>query len=105
MVKGELVHLENGKTFPIEECGAVFCVGFRPQRETEEMREVELQAIFMGGGLSYKEIAEGLGTAVIKELDELSKGDRKLALKLADGFLKTFLEGAGKIVEQNEEEM
>lgn len=105
VIKGGFIHLEGSEVGTVEECNAVFCVGFRPQRETEEMREVELQAIFMGGGLSYKEIAEGLGTAVIKELDELSKGDRKLALKLADGFLKTFLEGAGKIVEQNEEEM
>lgn len=42
---------------------------------------------------------------MIKELDELSKGDRKLALKLADGFLKTYLKGVRKIAEQYKEEM
>ena len=103
MIKGGFIHLEGSEVGTVEECNAVFCVGFRPQRETEEMREMELQVIFMGDGLSYKEIVEGLGTAVIKELDELSKGNRELALKMADGFLKTYLKAVGKIAEQNEE--
>lgn len=102
MIKGGFIHLEDSEVGTVKECNAVFCVGFRPQRETEEMG---LQVIFMGGGLSYKEIAEGLGRAVITELDELSKGDRKLALKMAGIFLKVFLEEVGKIAEQNEEEM
>lgn len=99
MIKGGFIHLEGGEVGTVEECNAVFCVGFRPQRETEEMREMKLQVIFMGDGLSYKEITEGLGRAVITELDELSKGNRELALKMADRFLKAFLEGAGKIAE------
>lgn len=102
VIKGGFIHLEGSEVGTVEECNAVFCVGFQPQRKTEEMK---LQVIFMGDEIRYREIAEGLGRAVITELDKLSKGDRKLALKLADGFLKTFLEGVGKIAEQNEEEM
>ena len=102
MIKGGFIHLEGSKVGTVEECNAVFCVGFQPQRETDE---ICVQVIFMGDGLSYREIAEGLGIAVIKELDELSKGNRKLALKLADGFLKTYLKGVRKIAEQYKEEM
>lgn len=103
VIRGGFIHLEDSEVGTVQECNAVFCVGFRPQRETEEMREMELQVIFMGDGLSYKEIAEGLGRAVMEELDELSKGNRELALKMTDGFLRTFLEGAGKIAEQHKE--
>lgn len=87
MIKGGFIHLEGSEVGTVEECNAVFCVGFQPQRKTEEMK---LQVIFMGDEIRYREIAEGLGRAVIMELDELSKGDWKLALKLVDGFLKTF---------------
>ena len=100
VIKGGFIHLEDSEVRAVEECNAVFCVGFRPQRETEEM---ELQIIFMGNGLSYREIAEGLGRAVITELHKLSKGNRELEIKMADIFLRTFLEGAGKIAEQHEE--
>ena len=105
VIKGGFIRLEDSDVGSVTECNAVFCVGFRPQRETEEMREMELQVIFMGDGLSYREIAEGLGRAVIVELDELSKGNRELEIKMVDRFLRTFLEGAGKIAEQHEEEM
>ena len=40
----------------------------------------------MGDGLSYREIAEGLGRAVIVGMDELSKGNRELEIKMVDRF-------------------
>lgn len=87
MIKGGFIHLEGSEVGTVEECNAVFCVGFQPQRKTEEMK---LQVIFMGDEIRYREIAEGLGRAVIIELDNLSKGNRELALKMADRFLKAF---------------
>lgn len=104
VIKGGFIRLEDSDVGTVTECNAVFCVGFRPQRETEEMREMELQVIFMGGGLSYREIAEGLGRAVIVELDELSKGNRELEIKMADKFISSFVGVLEKRVEEYEKE-
>lgn len=48
MIKGGFIHLEGSKVGTVEECNAVFCVGFQPQRETDE---ICVQVIFMGDGL------------------------------------------------------
>lgn len=49
VIKGGFIHLEGSEVGTVEECNAVFCVGFQPQRKTEEMK---LQVIFMGDEIS-----------------------------------------------------
>ena len=107
MVKGELVHLENGKTFPIEECGAVFCVGFKVADRTDKRVSSIAQAILISDDLTYEEFSVGLGAAIAKELLKTAKGNHGLELDMADKFISSFvgvLEKRVKEYEENEKE-
>lgn len=107
MVKGELVHLENGKTFPIEECGAVFCVGFKVADRTDKRVGSIAQAILISDDLTYEEFSAGLGAVIAKELLKTAKGNHGLELDMADKFISSFvgvLEKRVKEYEENEKE-
>ena len=104
MVKGELVHLKDEKIFPIEECGTVFCVGFKTADRTDKRVSSIAQAILISDDLTYEEFSVGLGAVIAKELLKTAKGNHGLELDMADKFISSFVGVLEKRVEEYEKE-
>lgn len=103
MVKGELVHLKDGKTISIEECGAVFCVGFKTVDRTDKRVGSIAQAILISDDLTYEEFSVGLGSVIAKELLKTANGNHGLELDMADKFVSSFVGVLEKRVKEYEE--
>lgn len=103
MVKGELVHLKDEKIFPIEECGTVFCVGFKTADRTDKRVSSIAQAILISDDLTYEEFSVGLGAVIVKELLKTAKGNHGLELDMADKFISSFVGVLEKRVKEYEE--
>ena len=81
MVKGELVHLKDGKTFPVEECGAVFCVSFKVAERTDKRVASIAQAILITDNLAYARIFRRLGCCNSERVNQDGKRKSRTGIR------------------------